>query len=131
MATIRITPRERIIWVLLVQGLVKKEIAAALKRSEHTINEQLRRLYAKIGAHKESDAVREYFIYFGYCTRRELAEAAAMPKALLVVVFLIITAFQLFEHGDAFRPVRTGRGASRTISRPTGRSSRRNNDYYA
>lgn len=118
MATIHITPRERIVWALLVQGRIKKEIANDLGRSEHTVSMQLRRLYQKLGIHKETDLVREFFVYMGYVTRAELAEAARMPKALIVAVLLAITGIQMFSTHTEARTVRTmARAASRNVSR--------------
>jgi len=52
-----LTPREKQVLDLMVQGLVKKEIAGRLGVSFHTVNAQLRRVYEKLQVHTRSGAV--------------------------------------------------------------------------
>ena len=116
------TPREREIWSLVVLGLVKKEIAAKLNRSEHTVSMILRRLYAKLNVRKETELVREYFIYTSLVTRAELAQSMLSPGFTAMIVFLFIATMQLFEPAQTMRTqrqtcrmVRTGKTQGRRI----------------
>lgn len=52
-----LTPRERRILELMTQGLTKKEIAACLELSFHTVDTHLRNIYAKLHVHNSSGAV--------------------------------------------------------------------------
>ncbi len=53
----RLTARERQILQLLVQGLIKKQIAEHLSLSFHTVNNHERKLYRKLKVHTRSAAV--------------------------------------------------------------------------
>jgi DNA-binding CsgD family transcriptional regulator len=126
MTAITISPRERQIWGLIVSGLLKKEVAATINRSEHTVSNTMRRLYAKLGITKETDLVREYFVYMGFVTADELRKTISAANIGLIALFLSLSAIQAFSGHDA-RPVRT----VRTASRATSRTSSRKNTYYA
>ncbi|RME94124.1 MAG: DNA-binding response regulator [Verrucomicrobia bacterium] len=52
-----LTPRERHILELMTEGLTKKEIAARLDLSFHTVDTHLRNIYAKLHVHNSSGAV--------------------------------------------------------------------------
>ena len=52
-----LTPREKQVLELMVQGLTRKEIAAGLGVSFHTVNTQLRTIYEKLHVHTRSGAV--------------------------------------------------------------------------
>lgn len=52
-----LSPRERQILTMLVEGLVKKEIAAKLNVSFHTIDHHLRNIYAKLQVQSRSGAI--------------------------------------------------------------------------
>jgi len=53
-----LTGRERQVLQLAAEGLANKEIAAALKISEHTVKFHLSSLYAKLGVASRTEAVR-------------------------------------------------------------------------
>lgn len=52
-----LTVREQKILELMVQGLIKKEIAAQLTLSYHTVDTHLRNIYAKLQVHTRTGAV--------------------------------------------------------------------------
>jgi DNA-binding NarL/FixJ family response regulator len=52
-----LTVRERRILELMIQGLIKKEIAAELSLSYHTVDTHLRNIYAKLQVHTRTGAV--------------------------------------------------------------------------
>lgn len=52
-----LTPREKEILELMVNGLIKKEIADKLGISPHTVNNQLRSIYEKLHVHTRGGAV--------------------------------------------------------------------------
>jgi DNA-binding NarL/FixJ family response regulator len=52
-----LSPREKEILTYLVEGLLKKEIAARLDISFHTIDHHLRNIYAKLQVQSRSGAV--------------------------------------------------------------------------
>jgi DNA-binding NarL/FixJ family response regulator len=56
-ADYRLTPRERSILELMVQGLIKKEIAERLQLSYHTVDGHLRKIYRKLHVNNASGAV--------------------------------------------------------------------------
>ncbi len=58
----RLTARERQILQLLVQGLIKKQIAEHLSLSFHTVNNHERKLYQKLKVHTRSAAVAKALI---------------------------------------------------------------------
>ena len=53
----RLTNRERMILELMVQGLIKKEMADRLSLSYHTVDTYLRNIYAKLHVHTRTGAV--------------------------------------------------------------------------
>ncbi len=52
-----LTTREREILELMVEGLIKKEIADRLSLSYHTVDTHLRNIYSKLQVHNRSEAV--------------------------------------------------------------------------
>jgi DNA-binding NarL/FixJ family response regulator len=52
-----LTERERIILELMIQGLIKKEIADRLSLSYHTVDTHLRNIYTKLHVHTRTGAV--------------------------------------------------------------------------
>jgi DNA-binding NarL/FixJ family response regulator len=52
-----LTTREREILELMVEGLIKKEIADRLSLSYHTVDTHLRNIYGKLQVHNRSEAV--------------------------------------------------------------------------
>lgn len=56
--TERLTPREAEVLQLLAQGLPNKQIALALKISEHTVKFHISSIYSKLGATNRTEAVR-------------------------------------------------------------------------
>jgi DNA-binding NarL/FixJ family response regulator len=52
-----LTSREREILELMVEGLIKKEIADRLSLSYHTVDTHLRNIYGKLHVHNRSEAV--------------------------------------------------------------------------
>jgi DNA-binding NarL/FixJ family response regulator len=56
-ASYGLTKRERDVLDLLVHGLIKKEIAARLSLSVHTIDTHIRNIYEKLQVHTRSGAV--------------------------------------------------------------------------
>ncbi|MCL4178420.1 MAG: response regulator transcription factor [Verrucomicrobia bacterium] len=52
-----LTPREKQILELMVEGLLKKEIASRLNLSTHTVDTHLRRIYDKLQVHTRTGAV--------------------------------------------------------------------------
>lgn len=52
-----LTAREQRILELMIQGLIKKEIAAQLSLSYHTVDTHLRNIYAKLQVHTRTGAV--------------------------------------------------------------------------
>ncbi|MBN2744490.1 MAG: helix-turn-helix transcriptional regulator [Marinilabiliaceae bacterium] len=120
MNTINVTPRENQIWCLVVSGLVKKEIAAQLNRSEHTVSMTLRKLYAKLNVNKETELVREFFIYHGLVCRDDIKKAIAAPFVPVVMLFFVIAIFQLFTPGHDMRRPSASRTASRSVRSPRG-----------
>ncbi len=122
-----VSPREAQIWALVVQGYTKKEIAVKLNRSYHTINQLYRNLYDKLSIRKETDLVREWFIYHAICTKDELSKAIRHHAAPAIFAFLMITGVQVVFDTPAVRAARPV--ASRNISR-TARQGRRKEDYH-
>lgn len=55
----RLTGREGEVLRLLAQGLTNKEIAAALRISEHTVKFHVSSIYGKLGASNRTEAVRK------------------------------------------------------------------------
>jgi FixJ family two-component response regulator len=53
-----LTPREREVMTMVVQGMANKAIAAALGLKEITVKVHLQHAYRKIGASNRADAVR-------------------------------------------------------------------------
>jgi len=53
-----VTQREMDVLQLIARGLSNKQIALALKISEHTVKFHLSSLYAKLGATNRTEAVR-------------------------------------------------------------------------
>jgi len=53
----RLTPREKTILQLLVEGLTMEQIASRLTLSYHTIDNHLRNIYRKLHVHSRSRAV--------------------------------------------------------------------------
>lgn len=53
----RLTSREKEILELMVQGLIKKEIADRLSLSYHTVDTHLRNIYSKLHVHTRTGAV--------------------------------------------------------------------------
>lgn len=123
-----VTPRESQIWAMMVQGYTKKEIASELDRSVHTVNQLVRQLYDKLDIRKETDLVREWFVFHTFITRDELAKAIRSKAAPVALMFLIVTGVQMFVNAPAVRVVRPV--ASRTITR-TPSQGRRKQDFYA
>jgi DNA-binding CsgD family transcriptional regulator len=120
-----ITPREDQVWSMAVQGLTKKEIAVHLQRSYHTVNQMYRNLYSKLNIRKETDLVREWFVYHSFCTAQELKEFLKHHAAPAVIAFLLITAAQIFLDTPAVRGARrTNSGATRTARAGRGREGR-------
>jgi DNA-binding NarL/FixJ family response regulator len=56
-ADYHLTPRERSILELMVEGLIKKEIAERLQLSYHTVDGHLRKIYQKLHVNNASAAV--------------------------------------------------------------------------
>lgn len=56
-ADYRLSDRERSILQLMVQGLIKKEIAERLQLSYHTVDDYLRRIYRKLHVNNAAGAV--------------------------------------------------------------------------
>jgi DNA-binding NarL/FixJ family response regulator len=54
-----LSPRERQVLELVVEGLLKKEIAQRLELSVHTVDGNLRRIYEKLHVNSRSGAVRK------------------------------------------------------------------------
>jgi DNA-binding CsgD family transcriptional regulator len=52
-----LTDRERQVLELMVQGLVKKEIALRMSLSYHTVDNHLRSIYSKLQVHTRGGAV--------------------------------------------------------------------------
>ena len=52
-----LTEREREVLELMKEGLTKKEIAARLELSFHTVDDYLRNIYAKLHVHSQAGAV--------------------------------------------------------------------------
>lgn len=52
-----LTPREKSILALMVEGLLKKQIADQLNLSFHTVDDNLRRIYRKLHVHSGKSAV--------------------------------------------------------------------------
>lgn len=52
-----LTPRERSILALMVEGFLKKQIADRLDLSFHTVDDNLRRIYRKLHVHSGKSAV--------------------------------------------------------------------------
>jgi len=53
----RLSPREKSVLELMVQGLIKKEIAEKLGLSYHTVDDYLRKIYRKLHVNNASGAV--------------------------------------------------------------------------
>jgi DNA-binding NarL/FixJ family response regulator len=53
----RLSPRERSVLELMVQGMIKKEIADQLQLSYHTVDDYLRKIYKKLHVNNASGAV--------------------------------------------------------------------------
>lgn len=123
---ITITQREDQVWNMYVQGMAKKEIAAKLNRSFHTINQITRNLYEKLQITKETELIREWFIHHAIITRDELKRAIAHKSAPLIALFIVITAFQIVFETPAVRVMRPGRTVSRSANRS---NSGRRKDY--
>lgn len=123
-----VTPREAQIWDLVVQGFTKKEIAVKLNRSYHTVNQLYRNLYFKLHIRKETDLVREWFVYHSIVTADEMRHFFRHHAAPAIISFLMITAAQVFFETPAVRSSRTT--ASRTISRTARSGRRRKRDYH-
>jgi len=124
-----ITPREMQIWSMVVDGRTKKEIACNLGRSYHTVNQLYRNLYQKLNICKETDLVREWFIYHAIVTKDELSRAIRHHAAPAIMFFLMITAAQITLDTPAVRARTTSRTVSRTSSRSGSR--RKKATYYA
>jgi DNA-binding NarL/FixJ family response regulator len=56
-ADYRLSPREKAVLELMVEGLIKKEIAERLGLSYHTVDDYLRRIYRKLHVNNASSAV--------------------------------------------------------------------------
>jgi len=103
---IAITNREAQIWAMYVQGQTRKEIANELNRSFHTVNQITRNLYDKLHITKETDLVREWFLYHAFITRDELSRAIRQKAAPVVIAMLMLTAAQIVFDSPAVRVVR-------------------------
>ncbi len=123
-----ITQREAQIWALSVKGLTKKEIANKLNRSYHTVNQIYRNLYNKLGVRKETDLVREWFLYNSFVTKEELKEAIKNNTAPYVIVFLLITSMQIMFDTPALRIRNNTRVVTRRPERE--KTGRRKKTYY-
>lgn len=55
-----LTPREREVMGLMIQGKLHKEISMALGISEQTVPSFVRRIYRKLGARSRSEAIAKY-----------------------------------------------------------------------
>jgi ATP/maltotriose-dependent transcriptional regulator MalT len=54
-----LSERERAVLELVVEGLLKKEIAQKMELSIHTVDSHLRRIYEKLHVNSRSGAVRK------------------------------------------------------------------------
>jgi len=113
---ITITQRESQIWAMYVKGDSRKEIAANLHRSFHTINQITRNLYAKLQITKETELVREWFIHYAIITRDDLRKAITHKSAPIILFFLLITGFQIATDTPIVRVMRPTRSLSRSNS---------------
>ena len=60
-----LTERERQVIELMKEGLTKKEIAARLELSFHTVDDYLRNIYAKLHVHSQAGAVAKAMMHGG------------------------------------------------------------------
>ncbi len=61
MADTRLSPRERQVWLLLVQGKSNQEIASTLGLALGTVKTYLSRLYRKLGVSSRLEAALMYY----------------------------------------------------------------------
>lgn len=127
--TIKVTRRESQIWALMADGMTKKEVASHLDRSYHTVNQIVRQLYEKLSIRKETELVREWFIFHSLVTRDEFTRAIRQKGAPVVFGFLLLTSVQIAFDSPAVRVMRTGRTASSRSGNRTP-SGRRKTTYY-